>query len=76
MGYSPRGRKESDTTERLNFHPITDRETGGPQCCLEGWGGRGRVCVCVCVCARARARVCACTHMPVVYVGVCMACVY
>ena len=39
MGYSPQGRKESDTTERLHFHslnksavspfaPCQDKETG------------------------------------------------
>ena len=25
MGYSPRGREESDTTERLHFHPQCNR---------------------------------------------------
>ena len=27
MGYSPRGRKESETTERLHFHSYIARDT-------------------------------------------------
>ena len=81
MGYSPWGRKESDTTERLNFHlTFTQSQTGKLEAHSVAWkdgeAEAGCVCVCVCVCACVRVCVCVCTHMPVVHVGVCMACVY
>ena len=50
--YSPRGRKESDTTERLHFHFFGNFEAGlglqrdhlfcaGPCSDQEGWASRG-----------------------------------
>ena len=48
-----------------SIYPTTDRETGGPSVAWKDGEAEVRG-VCVCVCA----------HVPVMSVGVCMACVY